>query len=234
MSMNININEELITNSALRNISGSAMHNDKNSIKIAIIGAGGHTRSALNLLRNFYKSEQLYIFDDSFKADADEQIGGVSVIGQIDSITSEYRVFLSVGNNVLRKNLYYRFINQLVTISFIHSDATIENNVTIGNSNQIFANSYINSYTNIGNNNIINTSAILEHEVKLGDHNHIAIGAKLCGRVEIGNNCLLGAGSIVIDNISICDDVIIGAGSVVIRDIKSSGTYAGNPVRKIK
>jgi UDP-N-acetylbacillosamine N-acetyltransferase len=42
------------------------------------------------------------------------------------------------------------------------------------------------------------------------------------------------SGSVLIDKISVCDDVIIGAGSVVIKNITESGTYVGNPARKVK
>ena len=50
----------------------------------------------------------------------------------------------------------------------------------------------------------------------------IAIG----DRVSIGTNA-------TIMPVSICDDVVIGAGSVVTKDISDSGTYAGNPARRI-
>jgi acetyltransferase-like isoleucine patch superfamily enzyme len=33
--------------------------------------------------------------------------------------------------------------------------------------------------------------------------------------------------------VRIADDVVIGAGSVVTRDITTSGTYAGNPARRL-
>ena len=45
-------------------------------------------------------------------------------------------------------------------------------------------------------------------------------------RVSIGTNA-------TIMPVSICDDVVIGAGSVVTKDITESGTYAGNPARKM-
>ena len=45
-------------------------------------------------------------------------------------------------------------------------------------------------------------------------------------RVSIGTNAS-------IMPVSICDDVVIGAGSVVTKDITESGTYAGNPARKM-
>ena len=45
-------------------------------------------------------------------------------------------------------------------------------------------------------------------------------------RVSIGTNA-------TIMPVSICDDVVVGAGSVVTKDITESGTYAGNPARKM-
>ena len=51
---------------------------------------------------------------------------------------------------------------------------------------------------------------------------------------SIGNNVQLCSGSIIIGNIKIDDNVIIGAMSLVIKDINEPGTYAGNPLKKIK
>ena len=45
-------------------------------------------------------------------------------------------------------------------------------------------------------------------------------------RVSIGTNA-------TIMPVSICDDVVIGAGAVVTKAISDSGTYAGNPARKM-
>jgi acetyltransferase-like isoleucine patch superfamily enzyme len=45
-------------------------------------------------------------------------------------------------------------------------------------------------------------------------------------RVSIGTNA-------TIMPVSICDDVVIGAGAVVTKDITDSGTYAGNPARRL-
>jgi len=49
----------------------------------------------------------------------------------------------------------------------------------------------------------------------------------------IGNKVYIGSNSTILP-VSICDDVVIGAGSVVTKDIKESGTYAGNPAKRLK
>lgn len=202
--------------------------------KIAIIGSGGHTRSSTNLLLSYYDNDDIFIYDNSFIKGNKEKINGIPLIGKINDIKSDQRVFLSIGNNMLRKNYFHKFKNQIIKKNLFHNESLQEKDLSIGISNQIYAHSYINSQVKIGDNNIINTGVIIEHETKIGDHNHLSIGVKICGRVSIGNMCSIGAGAVILDQLSICDNVIIGAGSLVIRDVKDAGTYVGNPLKRIK
>jgi len=198
---------------------------------IAIIGAGGHTRSSINLLQKNYQKN---IYDNSFSSKKEEYIHAIKIQGTIDDIRESSLVFLSIGDNKERAFYFKKFKKQILEENLFHETSFCENNIKLGIANQIFSNVYINSYVKIGDNNIINSSTILEHEVELGNHNHIAVNVNICGRVKIKNSCFIGAGSTIIDKISICDDVIIGAGSVVIKNITKRGTYVGNPIRKIK
>ncbi len=202
--------------------------------KIAIIGSGGHTTSSINLLLNYFDSDDICIYDNSFVEDKQEIINSIPLIGSINDIELDQDIFLSIGDNNLRKKYFLKFKNQIIRNTIFHSDSLQEKDITYGVANQIFAHSYINSQVIIGNNNIINTGAIIEHEAKIGNHNHISIGAKMCGRSTIGNKCLIGAGAVILDKLSICDNVIIGAGSVVIQDIKDAGTYVGSPAKRVK
>lgn len=199
---------------------------------ISVVGAGGHTRSSINLLEHFFKNEIITIYDNNYIPD--ETINGISVVGIENQIPLETKVFLSIGDNGYRKELFKKYYKQIIKQNLIHKMAFCESNMKIGITNQIYANAYINSNTILGDNNIINSGAIVEHESTIGSHNHISVGSKICGRVTIEDNCFVGAGAIIINNISICSNVVIGAGSVVIKDITVAGTYVGNPARKIK
>jgi len=202
---------------------------------ISIIGAGGHTRSSINMLKQYYVGMSFLIYDDKYNNQIEEHIDDIKVVGIVSEVdATEQSVFLSVGDNNKRKEYFDLFNKMVIKENLIHSSCYQERNICMGVANQIFANVYINSYVEIGDNNIINTSAILEHEVNIGNHNHISIGSKLCGRTNVGDRCFIGAGAIIVDKINICNDVIIGAGCVVIKDITESGTYVGNPARKIK
>lgn len=202
--------------------------------KVAIIGSGGHTRSSTNLLLRYFDNNSMFVYDNSFIEGNKEKINGIPLIGNINDIKLGQHVFLSIGNNTLRKKYFHKFQNQIIKKNLFHNESLQEKDVRFGISNQIYALSYINSQVKIGDNNIINTGVIVEHETKIGDHNHLSVGVKICGRSFIGNMCSIGAGALILDQLSICDNVIIGAGSLVIRDIKKAGTYVGNPLKRIK
>tara|TARA_B100001750_G_C15252924_1_gene468776 strand:- start:84 stop:698 length:615 start_codon:yes stop_codon:yes gene_type:complete len=203
------------------------------SLKLNIIGAGGHARSLINIAKDSnYDINGIY--DDSFELNHNEVINGIKLLGTLDEISKKYPCILAIGNNKKRKIYFKKNKKEILIENLKHKISHIEDNVILGKANQFFYNSYVNSETRIGNNNILNTGCIIEHEVIIGNHNHISIGAILCGRVRIGDNCFIGSNVTVIDGIKICDNVIIGAGSVVVKDITSPGTYIGSPIRKIK
>ena len=203
------------------------------SKKILIYGAGGHTRSIIPLLKhNNFKISG--IIDETYNANKPEVIIGIKLLGSEGYLTNDHTLVLSVGDNNKRKHLYHKYYEILFKENLIHPTLILENDVIIGQANQIFAKTFINSNTKIGNNNIINSGSILEHECIIGNHNHIAVGTILGGRVRIGNNCFVGAGSVIIDKVSICDNAIIGANSTVINDITLPGTYVGQPVKRTK
>lgn len=199
--------------------------------KICLVGAGGHTRSLINLVElNGLKIVGIY--DDNFITG--EVINGYDVLGTLSKIKKENVLVLAVGDNGKREQLFKEYYTSLYKNGLIHPSSIIEKRVEMGCCNQVFAGAYINSNVKLGDNNIINTKCVLEHEVVVGSHNHISVGAVLCGRTKIGDRCFIGAGAVVIDKLHICDDVIVGAGSVVIKDINVSGTYVGSPAREVK
>ncbi len=70
--------------------------------KIYILGAGGHTRSLINLLE--YQSYEIAgIYDDSYIETEEELINNFPVIGKLDSIDNDACVVLSFGENGKRK-----------------------------------------------------------------------------------------------------------------------------------
>ncbi len=203
------------------------------SAKVYIIGAGGHTRSVISLLKD-QNYEILGIYDDTYEVGKAEIINSIEVIGTIADYKRQNNIILSIGDNFKRQNLFEKFQDSVFMENISHSLSFIESSSKLENANLIFGNVFINSNVKIGTNNIINTGAIIEHEVMIGSHNHISVGSIICGRSSIGNNCFLGAGSVINDSISICDRVLVASNSTVIHSIKEPGIYAGQPAKKVK
>jgi len=207
------------------------MNRSKIRNNLYLVGAGGHARSLLNLAE-LSGLKITGIYENNFTDG--EQVNHCNITGTLSDIKKDDILILAIGDNVKREYIFQKHRAQIYEDGLIHPSALLEARVTMGCSNQVFAEVYLNSNVETGENNIINTKSVLEHEVVIGSHNHISVGAVVCGRTKIGDRCFIGAGAIVIDKLSICDDVIIGAGSVVINDIDTAGTYVGNPARKIK
>ncbi|MFI3241107.1 MAG: NeuD/PglB/VioB family sugar acetyltransferase [Alphaproteobacteria bacterium] len=193
--------------------------------KLVIYGYRGHARSVANVVLHNNKNTKIVFVNED--AQANDKIWGYDVESKCDDKTD---CIIAFGDNQVRKNLF-RGKN---IVSVIAKDACLGINSKVEKGCFIAHGAFIGPECKIGQGTIINTQAIIEHETKVGEFTNICPNVAISGRCNIGNNVFIGTGSAVINNIRICDDVIVGTGSVVIKDILVSGTYVGNPVRKVK
>ena len=111
---------------------------------------------------------------------------------------------------------------------FVGPFVEIQNDVTIGERSRIQSHSFVCSNTEIG------ADCFIGHGVMFT--NDKFVDRKLSKDflpTKLGNKVYVGSNSTIMP-VTICDDVVIGAGSVVTKDITESGTYVGNPARKLK
>jgi sugar O-acyltransferase (sialic acid O-acetyltransferase NeuD family) len=210
---------------------------DKNLI---IIGAGSHCRPCIEAAEK-NNHNIIEIIDVDYKGQ-EETILNHKVIGGLDKLDNENSIdkeqtllFLAVGNNKKRKELYEEFINKGFDITtIIHPTAIILDHSKIGKGSLICAGAIIGTDTIIQENVIINTGTIIDHNSDIGPHSHIAPGVKIAGKVKVGEETFIGIGSCIIDKVNIGRETTIGAGSVVINDIPEKSTYVGVPAKRIK
>lgn len=198
--------------------------------RLVIIGAGGHGKViADNAVKNGYTD--INFIDDNLKG----YCLGFPVIGTVSEVESfndgKTDFVIAIGNNNTRKIIAEKYDVNWATL--IHPSAQIAMNVSVGKGTVIMAGAVVNVCATVGKHCIINTNAVVEHDNVIGDYVHISPGVALGGTVNIGSCSHIGLGADVINNVSVCDGCIIGAGAVVVKDIKSSGTYVGVPMRKI-
>lgn len=200
---------------------------------VVIIGAGGHGKVVADIVLRSGDAV-LGFLDDAENLPI--AVCGIPVLGKVSDYSkfSDASFIVAVGNNTLRRKI----VSEMVGVQWytaIHPSAVISSmDTTIGVGSVIMANAVINPSAVVGSHCIINTAAVVEHDNLLGDFVHLSVGAKLGGTVAIGENTFVGMGSMIINNLSIPPDCIIGAGAIVIRNIDVSGTYVGNPARRIQ
>ncbi len=122
--------------------------------------------------------------------------------------------------------------------------ATIKKKCFIGPFTEIQKDVYINENTRIQSHSFLCEKLIVGKDCFIG-HGVIFVNdrfkngerangdEKKIEKTEIGNNVLIGSNATILP-VKICDNVTIGAGSVVTKDIHYPGTYAGNPVKRLK
>lgn len=143
--------------------------------------------------------------------------------------------FVAIGSNEIRKKLHaFCDQNSLEICQVIDQTAIIAKDVMIERGTLVAPGSIINACSRISEGVIINSGAIIEHDCNLGAFSHVAPGAILLGCVTIGQECFIGAGAVLKEGITLTSDVTIGAGTVVLHSIHESGTWVGNPAKKIR
>lgn len=204
-----------------------------------IIGAGGHSRVVISILREMGVAKIEGVLDLS-EIKSNEFILGVPVIGSVALLENlnlfrGLNFYLAIGDNVTRRYWYEKLICQNFHLpNLISPHAVVDPSAILGVGNIICANSFIGPDAKIEDNNLINTGAIVEHEVQLGSHCHLAPSSTIAGRTQIYDECFIGAGSTVINGIRVESGTTLGAGAVLIDNITTSGgVYTGVPAKRI-
>ena len=202
--------------------------------KLHILGAGGHSKMAIDIAIDVGFSE-ICIHDDL--VDIIDFYQKIPIEGTIESFIEECSentlVFIGIGDNLLRSKLFKRLKEKSCVFPTLkHPSAIVNKHAAIDEGSIIMPNATVNLNVRIGKCGIINTNSVLDHDSKLGDFVHISPGVNIAGNVAIEDYSWLGIGATVINNIHIGKYSIVGAGSVVINDIRDNVTVFGIPAKE--
>lgn len=206
---------------------------------VLIIGAGGHGRVVLDILRLAAENEPVG-FIDADPSLAGTKVGGLPVLGPVNLLGKLQRqgvaaAVVAIGDNRTRAGYAQAAIQAgLQLINAIHPSAVLSETVKLGRNIVIAAGAIVNPDAEIGDSAIINTAAVVEHECKIGPAVHICPGVLLAGRVTVGEGAMIGIGARILPCLSIGAGAIVGAGAVVIEDVPAWATVVGVPAKVIK
>ena len=208
-------------------------------MKCIIIGAGGHGKVVLEILRAAKKHEPVG-FVDADPSLAKQKIGGLPVLGAanvLPKLKSQKvkHAIIAIGDNRARRS-YAQVLQQqgFELINAIHPKAVVAPTAKVGKGVVIAAGVVIGTESKIADLAIINTAAVVDHECVVEEAAHIGPTAALAGKVRVGECAFVGLGAKIIQCLTIGPEAVIGAGTVVIRDVESKTTVVGTPARVIK
>jgi UDP-perosamine 4-acetyltransferase len=211
-------------------------------VKVLGVGAGGHAKVVLEILRLAGGYEPVGLLDVQKELKGTEVLG-VPVLGD-DALLPELfergvrHAFLGVGSTKdtwPRRRLYER-VRALGfhLVPAIHPRSVIAPSARIGDGPTVMANAVINADARLADNVIVNTGSIVEHDCAIASHAHIATGARLAGAVYVGEGAHVGLGACVREGVRIGPHAVIAAGAVVIEDVAEGVVVAGVPARILR
>ena len=208
-------------------------------MKIVIVGAGGHGRVLLDILRHNHQFE-IAGFLDSNTALHRKIMDGLEILGDISLIPrfAELGIggaIIAIGDNRIRNAYAEAFDNAAVSlVSAIHPSANIAETAQIGKNVVIAAGANVCTLVKVEDSTILNTGCIIDHESVIHHAVHICPGVRIAGHVTVKPFAFVGIGATIIQGITIGQAAIIGAGAVVVRDVPDFSTVVGIPAHVIK
>lgn len=208
-------------------------------MQIVIVGAGGHGKVVLDILRAGGKFEPAGFVDSSADR-AGKSIGGIPIFGPANVLPKLAQrgiraAIVAIGD--CRARLQYAALlreQRFELINAIHPTASISPTAILGHNVVVAAQAAVCTEARIEDSVILNTACVVDHECIVGEGAHVCPGAHLAGRVRVGRSAWVGIGANVIQCLSIGEHAIVGAGAVVVRDVPAHATVVGVPARVIR
>ena len=191
-------------------------------MKKALVGFGGHAKEVMAQMGMNLPCfvDDLYLTDETLP------------LSKFDP--NEYEVMIAIGDPNKRMEMVDKLPNKTKYFNFIHPTSLITSDLKLGCGCFIGAYSIVTTNIRIGDHCILNRGNHIGHDSIIGDFFSSMPCSVVSGNCVIGNRVYLGTNSSIREKIIVSDDVIIGLNSGVVKNITESGTYVGNPLRKIK
>jgi UDP-perosamine 4-acetyltransferase len=206
---------------------------------VIIVGAGGHGRVVLDILRTAGQHRAVGFLDANPDLHGTE-VAGLPVLGHLNMLPRLKSkgigsAMVAIGDNRVRQSYAHKLAAAgLELVQAIHPSAVISATAAIGRNVMVAPGAIVCTDARIADGTIVNTAAAVDHECDIGEAAFLAPGARLAGRVTVGEGAFIGIGASVLPCLSIGAHAVVGGGALVREDVPPGATVVGVPARIIK
>lgn len=209
---------------------------------IVIIGAGGHGRGILEILKAAAAAQGRICpavgFLDENPDLRGSSRGSLPVFGGLDQAAalsrSGYLFLMGVGDPRTRDKLAARLAEmELRYARAVHPRATLYSGVEIEPGCVIAAGVTVAAETRLGEHTLLNLNATVGHDCVLEPFATVGPGANLGGFVRMGRAAFVGLNGTVLPGRSLGENSQVGAGSVLLEDLGPNLIAFGVPARVV-
>lgn len=209
---------------------------------ILIVGAGGHGRGILEILRAAAASEGKAcpvagFLDDDPKALAAKP-GGLPVLGALDQaprlIQSGHRFVIGVGEPRIRRAVAGRLEAWgALFVTAVHPSAILYSEVSVAPGCVIGAGVVVAAATRLREHVLLNLNATVGHDCLLERCATVGPGANVGGNVTMREGAFVGLNGTILPGRTLGAASQLGAGSVLLEDLEAGCTAFGVPARVV-
>ncbi len=203
---------------------------------LALIGAGGHATSCIDVIREEKKHEIIGLIGQA--DEIGKSVSSFSVIGTDSDLGSSGNLIAQSATVVIglirsaetRIRLFRRVsLLGYMLPSIISPLAHVSLTACIGAGSIVMHGAIVNSGAQVGVNCIINSRALLELGVTVCNHCHVSTAVVVNGDAVIGDGTFVGSGAVIREGVRIGRRSIIDMGAIVRHDLPDESVFYGTP-----
>ncbi|MBX3611680.1 MAG: acetyltransferase [Hydrogenophaga sp.] len=185
-------------------------------LPLVIVGAGGHGRSVLELVRQLGAYIPAGFLDDTLEPGT--EIMGMPVLGSTAVLADLPAkgiadIHVAIGHNSTRQALLTRAGSAgLRCATLVHPRAFIAPSATVGSGCAVMAMASVGTEAVLADGAIVNMGAVVDHHARVGPCGHLGANATMAGGTSIGARAWMQAGSAIGYHVHLPDDAMLAPG----------------------